>query len=58
MICMLLPVLKQISEDPDIELEPEVKSKGSNNLFSCVVYCSPLLILYDGPVLLLYDREK
>lgn len=55
---MLLPVLKQISEDPDIELEPEVKSKGTNNLFSSVVYCSPLLIVYDGPVLLLYDREK
>ncbi|KAH1049861.1 hypothetical protein GLYMA_08G060200v4 [Glycine max] len=30
LICMLLPVLKQISEDQNIELETEVKIKGKN----------------------------
>lgn len=30
LICMLLPVLKRISEDQDTELETEAKIKGSN----------------------------
>lgn len=30
LICMLLPVLKHISEDQNIELETEAKVKGYN----------------------------
>ncbi len=31
LICMLLPVLKQLNQDQSIELEIEAKIKGSHN---------------------------
>ncbi|XP_020231470.1 lysine-specific demethylase JMJ25 isoform X2 [Cajanus cajan] len=60
LICMLLPVLKQISEDQNIELETEAKIKGKNisdiqikqvefgcNENSCCNHCkTPILDLH------------
>lgn len=46
LICMLLPVLKHISEDQNIELETEAKVKG-------VIFVIPMLIISEAAICLL-----
>ena len=35
LICMLLPILKQINQDQSIEIEIEAKIKGSHHSYAC-----------------------
>lgn len=39
LICMLLPVLKQINQDQDVELETEAIMKGSIVILLMLVFC-------------------
>jgi lysine-specific demethylase 3 len=44
LVCLLLPVLKQISEDQHTELETEAKNTGSNYHSSDFVVCEYIFV--------------